>query len=73
MIHHGGERRGVEVCSGSQSNEVHDNPCVTPRSYLTKFASSAMTRSPYLYLIRLSDELVGFQSSDLIPDVPGAM
>ena len=52
---------------------VCDIPRVTPCPYLTKSASSAMTRSSQLYLTRSIDELVGFWSSGLVLAVLGVM
>ena len=73
LFHHDDGHHGSRVCSGSHGSRVCDSQCVTPRSYMTKYVAFAMTRSPQLYLTRSSDEMIGSQSLDSVPNVPGMM
>ena len=56
--------------SGSHDSGVHGSPCVTPRSYLTKYEASTVTQSSQFYLTKLGDEIIAFWPLDLVLDMP---
>ena len=64
---------GAECVVEGMVSGVRDSPCVTLCPYSTKFTSSTMTRSSQLYLTKLSEGLVDFRFSSLVPSMLEAM
>ena len=72
LIHHGDGHRGGRMRSGRHDSGVHGGPSVIPCPYLTKSASSVMTRSSQLCFSRPSNGLVSLRSLGSMHDMPEA-